>query len=122
MRTALTDDQLDRMAEMRERGLGYARIAEILNVSQDAVEWQCLRLGALPPPERRYSPNRRSPVYQRGNVTVRAYTPFEDARLLALAPVVTSRAEIARRLGRSRNSVVGRLLTLARRDAMDEAA
>jgi len=109
---------LDRMAELRERGLSYARIAELftaegVKVSRDAIEWQCFRLGVVPPP---------GTPYERAGQIVRPFTAEEDARLLALEAQGLNASRIARLLGRRPQSIRARLLTLARRDAMEEAA
>jgi len=112
----LSDDQLDRMAEMRERGLSYAQIAaqftsEGTAIKPVTIRWQCLRLGAFPPGKTH--PNVGVPCSPRG----RPFTPEEDALLLEMDRAGYRRAEIARTLKRKHNSVVGRFYTLARIDA-----
>lgn len=53
---------------------------------------------------------------------MRAFTPDEDARLLAMEAEGVKRSVMARRLGRKPNSVRGRLMVLARHEARREAA
>ena len=57
----------------------------------------------------------------RGGHVVRRFTAFEDAEILRLAAEGVSRNRIAKQLGRRHNSIIGRLMTLARHDALAEA-
>lgn len=123
-RRIITDDQLGQLVELRERGFSHRQIIEWfaargIAVSSGLVQWHCLRLGAEKPgpPPAPYVIRARV----RGGHVVRPFTPEEDAVLLELAVTEPNRAEIARRLGRARNTVVTRLMTLARRDARGEA-
>ena len=61
-------------------------------------------------------------IVRRGDHIVRRFTEKEDALLLELEAQNLNYSEIARRLDRRRNSIVGRLATLARREARAEAA
>ena len=113
----LTDEQIERAAAMRERGLSFGQIAQRLGVSPGAVSWHCLRLGAERPnagPLR--APPNEPVVFKRGAHEIRPFTAVEDAQLLELASKGLSRAAIGRALGRKHNSVMGRLMTLARHE------
>ncbi|WP_339543485.1 hypothetical protein, partial [Pseudomonas sp. JAI120] len=58
--------------------------------------------------------------YNRGGHIVRPFSAADDALLLTLEAQGINIAEIARRISRKPNSVKGRLMTLARRDARAE--
>lgn len=127
-RRILSDEQLDTMAELRERGWSFLRISEWFTargtaISQGSVAWQCLRLGVDSP--KSAASNYRGPnagrTYQRHGKAVRAFTPDEDARLLALEAQGMPLNQIAVQIGRAGNSVRGRLYTLARYSARAEA-
>jgi len=115
---------IGRLAELREeRGWSVKRIAAELGISPGAVSWQCLRHGIEHPGTRlRASTLKAGTVYQRCGYQVRPYTPEEDAVLSEMALARASNSEIARRLGRKPNSIAGRLMTLARREAIAEEA
>lgn len=124
MKRIYTDETFDRMAEMRERGLSYGQIGRLLNMSPGAVSWHCLRLGVESPKPLKghFNPKPGPTVMKRGNHVVRRFTPAEDRMLLEMEMEGIKRSEICKALGRSNNSVLGRLMTLARRDARAEAA
>ena len=119
----LTEAQIALACEMRERGRSCASIAIRLGVSEGAISWRMLERGAEPP-----KPGRLDPVpteetsVRRGAHVVRRFTRDEDARLLALNAQGLSPQAIGHRLGRRHNSIKGRLMTLARREARAEAA
>jgi hypothetical protein len=117
-RRILSDDQLDQMADMREAGATLVAIADHFisagtAITPSTIAWQCLRLGILSP---RYT---QASVGHAGTIG-RAFTPDEDRRLLELEAQGLTRSAIARALGRSPNSIAGRLYTLARHDAVAE--
>ena len=58
----------------------------------------------------------------RNGFAVRHFTPEEDDRLLALEAEGKTYTEIGRLMNRKPNSIRGRLMTLARREARAEAA
>lgn len=125
----LTDADKQEAAELRERGLTYGQMrrrfaSRGIAVSQGALSWACLQLGADLPPERRKTAPRRTGPMKRGNHVVRPFTPEEDAELSRLAVGGLGATEISRRLGtgRAANSITGRLLTLARQQARAEDA
>lgn len=123
-RRKLTADEIEQAAELRERGLTIGQIARKLStpdrrISEGAISWHCLKLGAdLPPARRKNAATGRQPV-RRGNHVVRPFTPEEDETLLRLASEGQGPTAIARQLGTNRksNSITGRLMTLARHQA-----
>ncbi|GJD92877.1 hypothetical protein [Methylobacterium iners] len=118
----LTDAELDRLVEMRERGKTHAVIARALGCSVSAVSYQCLRLGVETPKPPSVSIEIRGPlVTTRNGYMVRRFTPEDDAQILAMEAEQRSVSEIARHLGRQPHSVRQRLMTLARREARLEA-
>ncbi len=117
----LTDEQIGRICEMRESGKSYAIIARVIGCSRGAVSWQCLRHGADKPGATNTQAAHPFEC-KRGNHTVRRYTPEEDALIIALAIQNFPRTGIAKRLGRKPHSVMGRILTLARRENRREGA
>jgi DNA-directed RNA polymerase specialized sigma24 family protein len=114
----VTAANLERIADMRHRGRSYGQISRALGVSQGAVSWHCLRLGIEPPKPRplNLDYHLQRAVVIRGGRPVRAFTPEEDAKLIAFDLEGLRYVEIARRLGRRHNSVSARLATLARRE------
>ena len=125
MRRILDDAQLDEMAELRERGWSTARIAEHFTsagtpITGATIYWQCLRVGADVPPRFRRPGKPPEKPYRRGAHIVRPYSADEDAKLRAWSIEGIKTTEIARRIGRKHNSVLGRLLTLAREEARQE--
>lgn len=113
---------LETIAELRERGLSCRLIAAALAergrpVSAKTVEWHCLRLGAEPPKPRRLQRGVVGPrVVVRGQHLVHRFTDDEDALLIAMDLEGATPSQMAKRLGRKANSVIGRLATLARRE------
>lgn len=121
-RRRLSEAEIARIVELREAGWGYARIAAEMGCSANTITWHCLRHAADPPrPGRCWAGVKGPAVMRRGNHVVRRYTPEEDERLLAMEQEGLGVCEIARRLGRKPNSVIGRLMTLARRAERAEA-
>lgn len=121
-RPRLTDQQKDRIRELREAGRSLGFIARRVSCSEGAASWYCL-LNAIESP--RTARNTRTvsqpAIVERGGFIVR-FSADEDEELLRLEAQGTRLSEIARALGRKRNTVLGRLATLARRDARLEAA
>ena len=129
MSRRLSDDQMERVAIMREGAASYGEIVSMLaeegvTISPGAVAWHCLRMAAFPPQQyqERWTGSKQRAPHKRGGVTVRAFTPEDDETLLRLEAQGLGYRAIGRELGRSSGSVQGRLLTLARRDALEEAA
>lgn len=121
-RRKLTEDQRQEACELREEGKTFREIqahfsSQGTNISQGALSWICLRYGAdTPSCHHRPSPEPTSLVVPRGNHKVRRFTQEEDKRLLSLVDERLTYAEIGRRLDRPHNSIIGRLMTLARRE------
>lgn len=85
-----------------------------------AVDYHCLRRGAeIPKPNR--SPMFKKREERRGNHVVRRFTADEDAMILRMELEGRGVCEIARRLGRPHNSIIGRMMTLARQEERQEA-
>lgn len=121
----LSEAQVEEMAALRERGKSAGQIAEYfakqgVKVSEGAIHWQCLRVGADAPMRLRGKSTQPSAPYQRGNHIVRPFTAEDDALLRVLDMQGFKLSVIARRMGRGPNSIRGRLLTLARLDAREE--
>lgn len=116
-----SDAEVADAVEMREAGVARAEIARRLGMSIGAVDYHCLRLGAVAPAARIVPSPPRTMEARRGDHVVRRFSPAEDARLLKLEAAGIAVNEIARRLGRPANSVRGRLQTLARHEALQEA-
>ena len=118
----------DLMAELREERATYKAIAARLSrpdrpVTASEVSWHCLRLGVdVLTPWPLWEGVKGPAEMKRGDHIVRRFTPAEDAALLALEAAGTSVYRMAQQLGRRHNSIKGRLMTLARRDARREAA
>jgi hypothetical protein len=124
-RPNLTPEELDLIVAMRERGLGFAHIGNEIGCSSGAVYWHCLQLGVEPPkpqwPLRAVRVGSNLPTtYERKGRMVRLFTPEEDERLLQMREKGCSITEICKKLDRRSNSVVGRLMALARREARRE--
>jgi hypothetical protein len=81
------------------------------------VAWWCL-VGAIekPGPVQVPAPWTGPMVVKRGAFEVRRFTADEDRQLIAMEAEGLKLGTIARRLGRRRNSVYGRLATPARRE------
>ncbi len=133
-RRKLTDEQIEKAIAWREAGCSSRWIAGQLGgkVSSSALDWHFLKHAVESPNTAagQHSGNRLSgrnqpgSVVQRGNHVVRRFSPEEDEQLLALASEGLGHSAIGRRLmpPRKPNVVLGRLLTLARREARAEEA
>ncbi|GLS44419.1 helix-turn-helix domain-containing protein [Methylobacterium brachythecii] len=119
----ISDSDRERMAELREQGVMLKDIAAEIGCSESSVWWHCLRIGAEAPKPRSLQVEYTGPmVMTRNGYPVRRFTADEDARLLALEAQGLREIDIARAIGRRRNAVVARLMTLARREARMEAS
>lgn len=122
----LTDQQIAKATELRERGLSVRRIAALIGgISEGALNWHFLKAGVESPRTSKgqfRATTTPGAVEGRGAAVIRRYSEAEDQKLLELAAQGLSHSEIGRRLDPPRrpNSVAGRLLTLARRDARAE--
>lgn len=115
-RRTYTDADYQRIVELREAGHSCAWIARRIGCSEGLVAWTCLRLAADPPNARPIREGVSGPaVMQRGDHLVRRFTPEEDREIERLDHAGATYQAIGRALGRRRNSIQGRLMTLARR-------
>ena len=120
----LSDKQIVEMAQLREKGWSLRRIANYFaargtTISESALGWQCLRVGADLPPERQGRNFTPKPIVRNGRLVI-PFTPEEDDRLLELEAAGAAHSQIGRELGRCQNSIRGRLMTLARAEARRE--
>tara|TARA_R110000737_G_scaffold239142_2_gene251182 strand:+ start:6419 stop:6799 length:381 start_codon:yes stop_codon:yes gene_type:complete len=116
-----SDEQCNEAAVLREAGMSTAAIAKRLGMSSGAVYWHCLRLGAdTPKASRPAAPKAGRMVVERSGHVVRRFSAEEDQKMLDMEGSGVRLSEIARTLGRKRNSVEGRLMTLARKEARSE--
>ncbi|RAK24078.1 helix-turn-helix resolvase-like protein [Salipiger aestuarii] len=114
-------EAIQRAVEMRECGKSIMQIVRATGMSRGAVYWHCLKLGADLPDGKKHPVGLRGPeVVTRGDHQVRRFSADEDEKLLRWAAEGVSRCEMGRRLGRPHNSVIGRLMTLARHSARQE--
>lgn len=121
MRHSLAPDVVARLAELREgKGWSYKRIAEAMGKSEGWVSWYCLVHAIEKPGTPARSTVKPGSVERRGDHLIRRFSEDEDARLLELEAQGLNYSRIARSVGRHRNSVLGRLATLARREARAE--
>lgn len=118
-RSNLLPDQVERILEMREAGVTVEAIAAAIPCSVGSISYHCLKAGVLPPKFLRPQIQPDVIRFRRGR-PVRPFTPEEDAQLLALAKAGLNHSEIGKRIGRRPNSVGGRLMTLARLEAVAE--
>lgn len=119
--TKTTEEQRQRMCELREQGLPMRRIAEIVGTTYETVNYHCTRLGAEPPNPRPLPEGIVGPaVMQRGDHVVRRFTPEEDEQILSLLATGAEVPFIAEILNRRPHSIRGRLNTLARRELRRE--
>lgn len=122
MMSRLTETQRAHIEYLREQGIGHGGIARLVGCGPGAVAWHCLRYGIEPLRPLAWPSIPKPAIQVRGGRLVRAFSPAEDTRLLALALGGASPHAIGRRLGRAESSVRARLMILARRDARAEAA
>lgn len=128
MSRTLSQEHIDMICEMRERGLSYQQIANKVAATGTAttasnIAYICLRRGADLPAERRRKTSYGSipgSVRQRGNHVVRQFTPEEDQLLKQLDRQGYRICDISRQMNRRPNSIVARLATLARHEARAE--
>lgn len=125
-RCALSDEQLDELAALRERGWSANRIAahfasQGAPISRSTVHYHCKRIGADVPQRLQYKTFDLRAPYWRGGRQILPWTAEDDSVLLKHERRGIAINAIARQLGRQESSVRGRLLTLARREARQEA-
>lgn len=109
----LSSDQVLEIADRRERGWSYARLAKAYGVSAGAIHYQCLRQGAKSPNSRRVPYFGPASISAADGRTQRRFSEAEDQRLLDLEAEGKSVSEIARVMDRPITSVRIRLMSLA---------
>jgi AraC-like DNA-binding protein len=99
------------IAELREKGWSYTRLAQKFGVSEGAIHYHCMAQGAVSP---RTSPGRKGPAEVVGSngVRQRRFSEAEDAEILRLRGEGATISAIARSLGRANTSVRVRAMTL----------
>jgi len=113
-------ETLDTITTMRESGKSFHAIAEATGVHRKTCEYHAVKLGAASP-FTILQTHRRSKYFRHGQA-VRGFTELEDQQITAWALEGVSLSEMGRRLGRRHNSIMGRLRTLARREALAEVS
>lgn len=117
MPRVLTPEQVEQIVEWREEGRSYKWIAARVGVTCGAINYQCLKHGALSPRARASSKADGPASYvTRTGKLCRRFTPEEDRRLLELSMAGTSYPRMAREMGRAITSIRMRLLSLAARE------
>lgn len=112
-------ETIDTIAEMREAGKPLKAIALATGVHYRTCQYHAGRLGAIAPNPARV-PQRHAECIRSGRV-VRPFTEAEDQKITAWSIAGVPLIEMGRRLNRKHNSILNRLRTLARREAMQEA-
>lgn len=120
-RGKVSPQQAVEIAELRERGWSYERIASKFTISTGAVHYHCLKQGAVSPRTRPAAEGPREFIASDGR-RQRRFTPEEDARMLRLSAEGKSAWAIAGAIGRAYSSVTIRLMTLALHDMIAEEA
>jgi hypothetical protein len=118
----LSRDQVEQIAELRERGWSYHRIAMKFGVSDGAIHYQCLKQGAFTPRTRgKMDVSGQPPIHAKDGRIQRRFTPAEDERLQELSRQGKKVSEIVKITGRAPTSVRIRLMTLALHEEMEAA-
>lgn len=115
-----SDQQLETIERMRERGRSYRAIGAATGLSENTVAGLCLAM-AIEGPRIPKVPIRPE-VYLRGTSVIRSFTAAEDSSLIEMVEADMPLNDIARALGRYTSSVRNRLRTLARREERAEDA
>jgi hypothetical protein len=115
----LTNEQVVWACEKREAGWSTTRIGAALGVSCGAINYQCLKNGAISPRQRRQETPQERIVYTgKDGRTFRTFTPAEDAQLLGYAREGRKPPEVAKLMNRGRTSIIMRLMLLELREDM----
>lgn len=118
----LSPDQCLQIAELRERGWSYGRLAMKFGVSPGAIHYQCLKQGAFTPRTRgKIDVSHHPIIHAKDGRTQRRFTPDEDARLQELSLQGKTIREIVELTGRAPTSVRVRLMTLALHEEIEAA-
>lgn len=118
----LTPEQVEWACSKRETGWSTNAIGQRLGVSAGAINYQCLKHGAVSPRQRRTeTPSERMTYQGRDGRTFRTFTPDDDQQLLELATSGKTISAIGRMIGRGNTSVRMRLMLLAIREDLPVA-
>lgn len=122
IKRVMTPEKLEEAIALRRRSWSIESIATHLGVSRGTIDWHFLKEGVEPPkPQGKSQPPRTTAkVISRGNHAVRLFTDEEDQRLLHMEAQGIGYSAMAHALGRKPNSIRGRLMCLARREARGE--
>ncbi|HEV2747517.1 MAG TPA: hypothetical protein VGW34_09500 [Allosphingosinicella sp.] len=113
----LTLEQIEWAVERREVGWSTSRIGKALGVSSGAINYQCLKHGAVSPRQRWTATPETATVFTgRDGRTFRTFTPAEDEQLMALAREGRKIDEIGHIMQRARTSVRMRIMLLELRE------
>jgi len=119
----MTEQQLERAISLRHRSWSLADIADDIGLSVGCVAYQLLKAAVEAPKHRQSLPSPKIATgYSRCGFAVRRFTVAEDQLLLELEARCATVKEISTALARRHNSIRGRLMTLARREARIEEA
>lgn len=111
-----SEEQIEAVLEMRERGLSYGQIEMKTGVNQATVYSHCLRLGAEPPEPAKLRSVPTAPTsYTRNGKTVRLFTEQEDRQVMRMAIDGVSSRQIAAKLDRLPHVIRGRIAAIERR-------
>ena len=112
----ITEDMELKIEDWRERGRSVNWISKRLGVSMGAINYFCTK-NAIDSPNSYLHKTPPGPVeYERKGRLVRKFTGKEDLTIASMRIDGARIVDIARALGRNRNSVGQRLLTLARKE------
>ena len=111
------EDRLNQMMDLREAGKTYKQISKITGMHVSSISWYCLKFGIDHPDKTGEIKEKNYPMTcSRNGHAVRRFTDDEDKLLLEMDAAGKNYTQMGRRLNRKRNSIEGRLMTLARRE------
>ena len=122
--SSVSEEVKQDIATCREEGVTLDRIAKRFGLSRHHVDRVCLEMGAYPEVGKLGSGARlgqRNGIYVRNGREVRTFTREEDELMLKLSAQGMNKYQIAKRLGRTSNTVTQRFRALARHEAAREA-
>lgn len=113
----LSHEQVEFACAKREAGWSTRRIGMRLGVSSSAINYQCLKHGAVSPRQRRTATPEMQHRYEgKDGRKFRTFTPDEDHRLLVLARQGLTVSQIGRDMARANTSVRMRIMMLELRE------
>jgi len=109
----LQPEQIEQMIRWRERGWSCNSIAKRLGVSTGAINYQCLKNGAISPRQKGKTPfNGPTQFTGKDGRTFRRFSEDDDAQMRELAHQGKTAGQIAREMGRGTTSIRMRMLLL----------